>query len=44
MTEILLAAFNGARYIREQLDSILRQTYTGWHLTAADDGSTDGTY
>ena len=38
-----MAAYNGAPYIREQVDSILCQTDTNWHLTVSDDGSTDGT-
>lgn len=38
-----MAAYNGAAYIGEQIDSILRQTDTSWHLTLSDDGSTDGT-
>ena len=41
--EILMAAFNGEAYLREQLDSILAQTDGDWHLTASDDGSADGT-
>ena len=41
--EILLACYNGALYVREQLDSILAQTDERWHLTVSDDGSTDGT-
>ncbi|MBQ8311599.1 MAG: glycosyltransferase family 2 protein [Clostridia bacterium] len=41
--EILLASFQGARFIREQIDSILHQQDTRWHLTVSDDGSTDGT-
>ena len=41
--EILMAAYNGAPYIREQVDSILNQTDTDWLLTVSDDGSTDGT-
>ena len=41
--EILMAAYNGTPYIREQIDSILGQTDTNWHLTISDDGSTDGT-
>lgn len=41
--EIVLASYNGASYIREQLDSILNQTDPNWHLTVSDDGSTDGT-
>ncbi len=41
--EILLASYQGARFIREQIDSILRQSDDRWHLTVSDDGSTDGT-
>ena len=40
---ILLATYNGALYLREQIDSLLCQTFTGWHLYIHDDGSTDGT-
>lgn len=40
---ILMAAYNGALYIGEQIDSILCQTDENWHLTISDDGSTDGT-
>lgn len=42
--EILLAAYNGEKYIREQLDSILQQSYKNWHLTVCDDCSRDNTY
>lgn len=42
-TEILLAAYNGAEFISEQIESILRQTYTSWHLTLSDDCSSDKT-
>lgn len=41
--EILLCTYNGEKYIRAQIDSILRQRDTRWHLTVSDDGSTDGT-
>lgn len=41
--EILLASYNGAAFIGEQIDSILAQTDRRWHLTVSDDGSTDGT-
>lgn len=41
--QILLASYNGARYIAQQIDSILRQTYPGCILTIRDDGSTDET-
>lgn len=38
-----MATFNGAAYLREQLDSLLRQTYAHWQLIVHDDGSTDDT-
>ncbi len=41
--DILLATYNGADYIRAQIDSIINQTYTNWRLLVSDDGSTDGT-
>jgi Glycosyltransferases involved in cell wall biogenesis len=40
---ILMATFNGAPHLREQLDSLIRQTYSAWRLIVHDDGSTDGT-
>lgn len=44
MVEILLATYNGEKYIREQLDSILAQDYEDWVVIAGDDASTDSTY
>ncbi|MGM9745758.1 MAG: glycosyltransferase family 2 protein [Paludibacteraceae bacterium] len=43
MIDILLATYNGEQFLREQLDSILAQTYTDWQLFVRDDGSTDNT-
>ena len=40
---ICMAAYNGEKYIAEQLDSILRQTFRDWVLFVRDDGSKDGT-
>lgn len=40
---ILLAAYNGAAYIRQQIDSILQQDYPNIQLVLSDDGSQDGT-
>ncbi len=40
---ILMAAYNGRRFIRSQIDSILAQTYENWTLFVQDDGSDDGT-
>ena len=41
--EILLATYNGEKYLREQLDSLVKQTYKHFFVTARDDGSSDGT-
>lgn len=43
MVEILLATYNGEKYLNEQLESLKRQTYENWRIIARDDGSTDGT-
>jgi glycosyltransferase involved in cell wall biosynthesis len=40
---ILLAARNGAEFIRQQLESYRAQTYPNWELVVSDDGSSDGT-
>lgn len=40
---VLLCTYNGAKYIREQLDSIRRQSYPLLEVLAFDDCSTDGT-
>lgn len=40
---IVMATYNGAAYIREQIDSILNNTYTNWSLEICDDGSKDET-
>lgn len=40
---ILMATYNGEKYISEQIDSIIKQTYTNWSLFISDDGSVDKT-
>lgn len=40
---IVMPTYNGMRYLREAIDSILMQTGVNWELIIADDGSTDGT-
>lgn len=40
---VLVSTYNGEKYIREQLDSILNQTYKNITILIRDDGSTDGT-
>lgn len=41
--DILLATWNGARFLREQVDSVLAQDDQDWRLLIRDDGSTDDT-
>lgn len=41
--QVLLSSYNGEKYIREQLDSILSQTNVEVTLLVRDDGSKDGT-
>ncbi len=41
--DILLATFNGAVFIRQQLDSLANQTHSDWRLLVRDDGSSDDT-
>lgn len=43
MITVLMAAYQGAGYIREQVDSILAQTAPDIRILIADDHSTDGT-
>jgi len=43
MIDILMATYNGEKYLRPQLDSILRQSNTDWRLIIRDDCSTDST-
>lgn len=40
---ILMATYNGEKYICQQIDSILSQTCKDWELYIHDDGSTDNT-
>ena len=41
--EILLSTYNGEKYLAEQLDSIMAQTYGNFKVTIRDDHSTDRT-
>lgn len=43
MVSIALCTFNGERFLKEQIDSILAQTYSDFELIICDDGSTDRT-
>ncbi len=41
--QILLATYNGEKFLREQLDSIINQEYKLWEILIHDDGSYDNT-
>jgi glycosyltransferase involved in cell wall biosynthesis len=41
--QILMATYNGEKYIQQQLDSLLAQTNQDWELLIRDDNSTDST-
>lgn len=40
---ILLSTYNGGKYLKEQLDSILSQSFNDFKVLVRDDGSTDNT-
>lgn len=40
---IIVPVYNGEKYVRESLDSILAQTYSDTEILVLDDASTDGT-
>lgn len=43
MIDILMATYNGEKFIKEQIDSIISQSYSDWRLIISDDCSQDGT-
>ena len=43
MISVCIATYNGERFIREQIDSILRQLSSDDEIILSDDGSTDDT-
>ena len=40
---VLLCTHNGEKYLHEQLNSILNQSFTNWKIYASDDNSQDAT-
>ena len=40
---VLLATYNGERFLREQIETLYAQTIKDWTIYVHDDGSTDGT-
>ena len=43
LVTILMATYNGDKFLAEQLESILSQQYKNWELVIRDDDSTDST-
>jgi glycosyltransferase involved in cell wall biosynthesis len=43
LVSIVLPTHNGARYLRDAIDSCIAQTYKQWELIVVDDASTDDT-
>ena len=41
--DILLATYNGEKYLKEQIESILKQTYKNIQIIISDDCSLDAT-
>lgn len=39
----MISTYNGEKYLREQLDSVLRQKNVDLHVLVRDDGSKDST-
>lgn len=40
---VVMSVYNGDKYLRESIESILGQTFRGFQFIIVDDGSTDGT-
>ena len=38
---IIMSVYNGEKYLKDQIDSILNSTISNWKLYIFDDGSTD---
>ena len=43
LASVVLCTYNGERFLREQLDSLLAQTYRPLEIVISDDGSSDAT-
>ena len=41
---IVMCTYNGERYLRQQLDTLLTQTYPLHEIIVQDDGSSDNTW
>jgi len=39
---VIMSVYNGEKYLREAIESILNQTFTDFEFLIVNDGSTDG--
>ena len=39
---VIVPVFNGEQYLKECLDSVIRQSFSHWEMICINDGSTDG--
>lgn len=44
LISVVMCTYNGAKYLKEQIDSILQQTIADFELVVCDDCSNDGTW
>ena len=43
LISVVMCTYNGDRFLKEQIDSILSQSWQNLELVISDDASTDGT-
>ncbi len=43
IVDVIMPAYNAARFLPAALESVIAQSFTDWRVTLVDDGSTDGT-
>jgi glycosyltransferase involved in cell wall biosynthesis len=41
LVSIITPCYNGSKYIKETIESVLAQTYKDWEMFVIDDGSKD---
>lgn len=43
LVSVIMPAYNGEKYIKQAIQSVVNQSHRNWELLIIDDGSTDGT-